>query len=113
MNKKIMKREQRRKLRLACPNCGSERPPQCINKKGCDNCITKNARDNSKKHSLTWDDIRDKRDKLLKETDYVNYSERISEKNKDVWLKYREKLFDITDKYDKPSEVRFPKKPKN
>ena len=58
---------------------------------------------------LTWDNIRSKRNRLLKESDYTQMPDYPGDKN--AWAAYRQALRDIT-LFNDPNEVRWPTKPK-
>jgi hypothetical protein len=61
---------------------------------------------------LTWDDIRTKRDLLLKETDWAALPD-VNVSTKQSWLVYREMLRNIPQKFKTPEEVVWPEKPNN
>lgn len=56
----------------------------------------------------TWDSIRNKRDKLLKESDYTQMPD-YSHPQKEAYAQYRQALRDIPQKYEYPSSVVWPK----
>lgn len=60
---------------------------------------------------LTWDDIRSKRNTLLKESDFAEYSRRLTPDKKTAWLAYRDELFDLPETFNDPNEVIWPEKP--
>jgi hypothetical protein len=60
---------------------------------------------------LTWDDIRNKREMLLKETDWVGLNDIKAIVNKNDWIEYRQKLRDLPQAYATPEEVIWPTKP--
>jgi len=59
-----------------------------------------------------WKIIRNERDKLLKESDYLILADApIDETQKQEWTTYRQALRDIPQDYDSPDEVVYPDKP--
>ena len=58
---------------------------------------------------ITWDRIRYRRDFLLKQSDYTQLSDWPG--NKNLWIKYRQELRDIPQKFSDPMEVIWPEKP--
>jgi hypothetical protein len=58
----------------------------------------------------TWEQIRQQRDSLLKESDWVGLSD-VEISNKQAWLDYRQALRDIPQTFSNPSEVVWPVKP--
>jgi len=57
----------------------------------------------------TWDDIRDKRDELLTQSDWTQTSDNaLSEDMKEEWRVYRKTLRDIPSTFAKPSLVVWP-----
>lgn len=60
-----------------------------------------------------WDKVRTRRNKLLKESDWIvsvpDYP--LTEEKKQEWLNYRKDLRDITNRFDTPEDVVWPKKP--
>lgn len=61
--------------------------------------------------SLTWEQIRAKRDSLLKDSDWVVLSDAAPKPSKEAWLTYRQALRDITSTFKAPEEVVWPQKP--
>ena len=59
----------------------------------------------------TWEDIRVKRDSLLKESDWVVLADSNPKPSKDAWINYRQALRDIPQNFSTPEEVLFPNKP--
>ena len=60
-----------------------------------------------------WKIIRNERDKLLKESDYLILADApVDETQKQEWTTYRQALRDIPQDYDSPDEVVYPDKPK-
>ena len=60
-----------------------------------------------------WKIIRNERDKLLKESDYLILADApVDETQKQEWTTYRQALRDIPQDYDSPDEVVYPTKPK-
>jgi hypothetical protein len=60
---------------------------------------------------ITWDDIRNKRDGLLSQTDWtdtVSAQTRLGATLFSAWQKYRQALRDITLKYSSPAHVIWP-----
>ena len=59
-----------------------------------------------------WKIIRNERDKLLKESDYLILADApVDETQKQEWTTYRQALRDIPQDYDSPDEVVYPDKP--
>jgi len=59
-----------------------------------------------------WQEIRNKRNQLLKETDYLVLSDYpLSPENKNLIEVYRQQLRDIPQNYSNPFDVVFPEKP--
>ena len=59
-----------------------------------------------------WKIIRNERDKLLKESDYLILADApVNETQKQEWTTYRQALRDIPQDYDSPDEVVYPDKP--
>lgn len=58
----------------------------------------------------TWNDIRSKRDSLLKETDWAALPD-VNFDKKQSWLVYRNMLRNIPQKFKSPEEVVWPEKP--
>lgn len=58
----------------------------------------------------TWDDIRNQRNILLKETDWTDLPN-TPLTNKQDWLNYRQALRDLPQAYPDPSQVIWPQKP--
>ena len=59
-----------------------------------------------------WKIIRNERDKLLKESDYMILADApVDETQKQEWTTYRQVLRDIPQDYDSPDEVVYPDKP--
>ncbi len=61
---------------------------------------------------LTWEQIRSRRDQLLKETDWAALPD-VNFDSKQSWLVYRNKLRNIPQKFKSPEEVEWPEKPNN
>ena len=57
-----------------------------------------------------WIDIREQRDKLLRDTDYVVLAD-YDIANKDEWLEYRQSLRDIPQDFDNAEDVVYPEEP--
>jgi hypothetical protein len=55
-------------------------------------------------------EIRNKRDFLLKESDWTQLSD-VPKETKEIWADYRQALRDITEQNDFPTAVEFPVKP--
>lgn len=62
--------------------------------------------------SLTWDDIKERRNALLLESDYTQMPD-VSLANKADWATYRQALRDIPQNFSSPAEVIFPIKPQS
>lgn len=60
-------------------------------------------------YTITWDDIRSKRNELLAETDYWALSDVAAMTS--AQTNYRQNLRDITEDYATVADVRFPTKP--
>jgi hypothetical protein len=60
---------------------------------------------------ITWEMIRDDRNKLLSSSDYTQVPDFPGDK--EAWAVYRQELRDITDKFDSPEQVTWPIKPNN
>jgi hypothetical protein len=58
----------------------------------------------------TMDSVRQKRNALLKDSDWVGLTDAVV-KNKEAWLTYRQVLRDLPTKYSKPEEVVWPEPP--
>ena len=59
-----------------------------------------------------WIDIRNKRTRLLGESDYMILADApVDETQKQEWTTYRQALRDIPQDYDSPDEVVYPDKP--
>lgn len=58
----------------------------------------------------TWEDIRNTRNNLLKECDWVGLTD-VKFPSKEKWLNYRQQLRDITTTFDFPQNVVWPNKP--
>ena len=57
-----------------------------------------------------WINVRLKRDRLLKESDWTMLPDSpLNESQKEMWKTYRQELRDITKTFDKPEDVIFPK----
>lgn len=61
--------------------------------------------------NLTWDSIRNKRNRLLDESDYTQMPDWPG--NKTAWSTYRQLLRDIPQTYSSPNDVIWPDKPEN
>jgi len=59
----------------------------------------------------TWEDIRVKRDSLLKDSDWVVLGDSNPKPSKEAWLTYRQALRDLPQNFEDPSEVVWPNKP--
>ena len=60
----------------------------------------------------TWDDIRARRDRLLADCDWTQMPDApLSNEERALWIKYRQKLRDITQTYSAPSKVVWPLAP--
>lgn len=67
---------------------------------------------NEEKINNEWKKIRNKRDSLLKETDYLIMPDYpISQENKELIENYRNELRNLPQNFDDPFIVTFPKKP--
>lgn len=60
---------------------------------------------------LTWEDVRYKREELLRETDWVGLNDITRIVNKSDWIEYRQKLRDLPQIYTSPQDVVWPEKP--
>jgi hypothetical protein len=62
--------------------------------------------------SITWEGIRDARNRKLAECDWVMLTDSpLSQEQKNLWISYRITLRDIPQTYNTPSEVIWPTKP--
>ncbi len=59
----------------------------------------------------TMDSVRQKRNALLKDSDWVGLTDAVV-KNKEAWLTYRQSLRDLPSAFKDPSEVIWPELPK-
>ena len=59
----------------------------------------------------TWEQIRSKRDALLKDSDWSVASDATPKPSKEAWLTYRQALRDLPQSFSEPSEVVWPNKP--
>jgi hypothetical protein len=59
----------------------------------------------------TWEQIRQQRNQLLTESDWITLTDATPKPNKEAWLTYRQALRDITKTYSKPEDVIWPTKP--
>jgi len=67
---------------------------------------------NQERINNEWTKIRNKRDRLLKETDYLIMPDYpITTENKQLIEQYRSELRNIPQKYTDPFQVEFPQKP--
>lgn len=67
-----------------------------------------------RKFDAEWEIVRNERNRLIAETDYVvlpDYWETLSKSKQSAWKQYRKDLRDITDAFPDPSMVVFPEKP--
>ena len=60
---------------------------------------------------LTWEQIRAKRDALLKDSDWSAFPDANPKPSKDAWINYRQALRDLPQNFSTPEEVLFPNKP--
>ena len=58
--------------------------------------------------SCKWQEIRVRRNRLLRETDFAEYSRKLSDADKAKFLAYRDKLFDIPQDFNKADDVVWP-----
>ena len=58
-----------------------------------------------------WEQIRAKRDELLKESDWSAFPDANPKPSKEAWLDYRQALRDIPQTFSTPEEVVWPEKP--
>tara|TARA_Y100000310_G_scaffold27990_1_gene26621 strand:+ start:12157 stop:12465 length:309 start_codon:yes stop_codon:yes gene_type:complete len=57
-------------------------------------------------------EIREKRNKLLSESDWVHFPDvKLSESKKEAWNKYRQLLRDIPQSFKNPGDIKWPEKP--
>jgi hypothetical protein len=59
----------------------------------------------------TWEEIRAKRDVLLKDSDWSVAGDATPKPSKEAWLTYRQALRDLPEKFEKPEQVVWPKIP--
>ena len=68
--------------------------------------------DTEYKTNEAWRKIREERNQLLKDSDYIMFPDiTISAEKKEEWETYRQVLRDIPQDYDSPDEVVYPDKP--
>ena len=74
--------------------------------------IIKSAEWLENKTNEAWRKIREERNQLLKDSDYIMVSDApITTEKKEEWETYRQALRDIPQDYDSPNEVVYPDKP--
>ena len=59
----------------------------------------------------TWEQIRTKRDALLKDSDWAAFPDSTPKPSKEAWLSYRQSLRDVPQSFSAPEEVVWPNKP--
>lgn len=59
----------------------------------------------------TWEQIRSKRDALLKDSDWAAFPDADPKPTKEAWLTYRQALRDVPENFSTPEEVVWPEKP--
>lgn len=59
----------------------------------------------------TWEQIRSKRDSLLKDSDWAVAGDATPKPSKEAWLAYRQALRDLPQTFSTPEEVVWPEKP--
>ena len=59
----------------------------------------------------TWDEIKFKRENLLKESDWSVLADSTPKPNKEAWLNYRQALRNIPQDFSTPESVVWPTKP--
>jgi hypothetical protein len=64
-----------------------------------------------KPRPISWNDIRDQRNKKLQETDWIMLGDANPKPSKEAWLAYRQTLRDITSTFSNPNDVVWPEKP--
>ena len=75
--------------------------------------IIKSAEWLENKTNEAWRKIRNQRNQLLKDSDYIMFPDiTITAEKKEEWETYRQALRDIPQDYDSPDEVVYPTKPK-
>jgi hypothetical protein len=62
-----------------------------------------------RQHEISWDMIKQKRNRILSQSDYTQMSDWPG--NKMIWATYRQALRDITTSFSDPNEVVWPKAP--
>lgn len=60
---------------------------------------------------LNWEQIRSKRDALLKDSDWAAFPDATPKPSKEAWLTYRQTLRDLPQSFKTPEEVVWPEKP--
>jgi hypothetical protein len=60
---------------------------------------------------VSWEEIRTKRDALLKDSDWSVAGDATPKPSKEDWLTYRQALRDLPQHFENPSEVVWPNKP--
>jgi hypothetical protein len=74
--------------------------------------IIKSAKWLENKTNEAWRKIRNQRNQLLKDSDYIMFPDiTITAEKKEEWETYRQALRDIPQDYDSPDEVVYPDKP--
>jgi hypothetical protein len=64
----------------------------------------------NKVYSPTWEQVRNRRNESLKETDWAALPD-VNVSTKEAWLTYRQALRDIPSAFKTPEEVVWPEKP--
>lgn len=87
-----------------------------VNKSEIDKLIVGNVYDENEKTfkpsiARQFQEIRHKRDTLLKESDYTQLSDSTYPGTKEEWITYRQKLRDLTKDVSDPSTIVFPSQP--
>ena len=63
--------------------------------------------------AFTWEQIRAKRDSLLKDSDWSAFPDANPKPSKKAWLAYRQQLRDVPTTFKAPEEVIWPEPPIN
>ena len=63
---------------------------------------------NSENPAPTWETIRQKRDELIKSSDWIFLPDANPKPSKEAWLEYRQALRDIPSKFKTPTKVKWP-----
>lgn len=62
-------------------------------------------------HTITWEQIRQQRDDLLKRSDWVVLEDSNPKPSKEAWLEYRQALREVPQNFSSPDKVTWPLMP--